>query len=134
MKRKQVHPTKEWSVQPNLATSTSINDRTSDRTSNRTSAPVTSLNTDSKLYTDNDCIVELVRVIGNDELSISQMMYKKGLKHRQSFMEVHLEPALREKFVRRKYPKSPHHPRQKYLLTVKGLALYNVIVKEQNVD
>ena len=23
------------------------------------------------------------------------------------------------------YPKSPRHPRQKYLLTVKGLALYN---------
>ena len=65
-----------------------------------------------------------MRIIGNEELSISQMMDIKKLKHRQSFVDTHLEPALKEKFVRRKYPDRPNHPRQKYLLTVKGLALY----------
>ena len=48
-----------------------------------------------------------------------------GLKDRESFMDVYLNPAIKGKYVRLLYPQSPHHPRQKYLLTVKGLALYN---------
>ena len=91
----------------------------------RISSPVINLSPDSKFYTNNEDIIELVRIIGNDELSISQMMEIKKLKHRQSFVDTHLEPALQEKFVRRKYPDRPNHPRQKYLLTVKGMALYN---------
>lgn len=75
--------------------------------------------------------VELVRVIGYEELGINQMMEQKGLKHRQNVLEYHLEPALKEKFVCRKYPDRPNHPRRRYLLTVKGLALYNELTKEQ---
>lgn len=70
-------------------------------------------------------IIELVGVIGNAELSIKEMMEYKELKDRSNFLDYHLRPALKEKFVRRKYPDRPNHPRQKYLLTVKGLALYN---------
>jgi hypothetical protein len=68
-------------------------------------------------------------VIGTEELSIKQMMELRSLKDRMNFMEYHLEPALKEKFVRRKYPDRPNHPRQKYLLTVKGVALYNELIK-----
>lgn len=93
------------------------------------SSSVIDLNTDSKFYTNNEDIIELVRIIGNDELSISQMMDIKKLKHRQSFVDTYLEPALKEKLVRRKYPDHPNHPRQKYLLTVKGVALYNELTK-----
>ena len=95
----------------------------------RTSSSIINLSPDSKFYTNNEDIIELVRIIGNDELSISQMMDIKKLKHRQSFVDIHLEPALQEKFVRRKYPDRPNHPRQKYLLTVKGVALYNELIK-----
>lgn len=121
-----IHAPKEWSVQPNLA------DPTSTRTSTRTSSIVTRLNPNSKFYTDNEIIIELVRIVGNNELSVKQMMGISGLKHRQNFLEYHLEPALREKFIRRKYPSNPNHPRQKYLLTVKGLALYNELKNLEN--
>lgn len=57
------------------------------------------------------------------------MMELRSLKDRMNFMEYHLEPALKEKFVRRKYPDRPNHPKQKYLLTVKGVALYNELTK-----
>jgi len=126
-----IHPTAEWSVQPNLATPTSTptSTRTTTRTTTRTSSCVTYLNPDSKLYTSNDNIIELIRVIGDDELSIKQMMELKGLKHRNNFLDYHLEPALKEKFIRRKYPDRPNHPRQKYLLTVKGIALYNELTQ-----
>ena len=57
------------------------------------------------------------------------MLLNFGLKDRESFMNVYLNPAIKKKFVRLLYPNSPHHSRQKYLLTVKGLALYNELTK-----
>ena len=113
-----IHPTKEWREQPNLTpTSTPL--------TTPTSSLVINLKSNSKTYTSNKNIIELVRVIGNDELSIKQLMDFKKLKERKNFVEYHLEPALKDKFVRRKYPDRPNHPRQKYLLTTKGLALYH---------
>ena len=53
------------------------------------------------------------------------MMAEAGLKNRENFMDVYLNPAIKDKFVRMLYPDKPNHPRQKYLLTVKGMALYN---------
>lgn len=120
-----IHLTEEWRVQPNLSTPAST--RTTTRTSTRTSSSVIYLNPNSKIYTSNDNIIELVRVIGYEELSIKQMMELKNLNHRNSFLEYHIEPALRERFVCRKYPDRPNHPRQRYLLTVKGLALYQAL-------
>ena len=77
------------------------------------------------LNTDNPQIKRLVMTIGFNECSISQLMQTLELKHRPNFLEYHLNPAIKEGFVRMLYPDSPRHPRQKYLLTVKGLALYN---------
>ena len=118
-----IHPTEEWRVQPNLAAPTST------PTSTPTSSPVNILNPENKHYTSNSKIIDLVRVVGNEEMSIKQMMEEKGLKDRKNFVEYHLEPAMKERFVRMKYPKSPRHPRQKYLLTVRGVALYNELNK-----
>ena len=38
-------------------------------------------------------------------------------------MDYSLTPAIREGFVCMKYPANPHHPRQRYWLTIKGLML-----------
>lgn len=122
-----IHPTQEWSVQPNLTTPTSTPITTP--TSTPTSSPAITLNPNSKLYTDNANIIELVRIVGNEELSIKQMMENRELKDRKNFLEYHLGPALKERFIRLKYPDRPNHPRQKYLLTVKGVALYNELTK-----
>ena len=83
-----------------------------------------------KIYTNNNFVIELVRGIGYEELGIRQMMELKGLKDRKNFIDYHLEPALKEKLVCRKYPDRPNHPRQKYLLTVKGQMLYQELKKE----
>ena len=123
-----IHSTKEWSVQPNLSSTTTP---ISTPTTTPSSISVINLSSISKIYTNNENIKNLVRVIGNEELSIRQMMGFKKLKDRKNFVEYHLKPALNEKFVRRKFPDRPRHPRQKYLLTVKGLALYNALMKEE---
>ncbi len=53
------------------------------------------------------------------------MLAAMGLKNRENFMENYLSPAIKAGFVTMIYPDSPKHPRQKYKLTVKGLAVYN---------
>lgn len=42
-------------------------------------------------------------------------------------MDNFLTPAMTEGFVRMLHPEAPRHPRQKYLLTVKGMGLYNQV-------
>ena len=52
-------------------------------------------------------------------------MDRLGLKDRKNILNLYLTPSMKEGYIRQLYPQSPRHPRQKYLLTVKGLALYN---------
>ena len=84
-----------------------------------------------KFSTKNQNIISLVKVVGLKDISIKEMLEHLGLKNRESFMDVYLNPALKEKFVRMLYPDKPHHPRQKYLLTAKGIMLYNEITSNQ---
>lgn len=56
-------------------------------------------------------------------------MEKVGLKHRPTFLENYITPASEAGFLKVLYPDKPNHPRQKYLLTAKGLALYNEIMQ-----
>ena len=55
------------------------------------------------------------------------MMNGLNLKGRDNFLNIYLIPAISEGFVRMLYPDKPHHPRQKYLLTTKGILLYNAV-------
>lgn len=82
-----------------------------------------------KFFTDNYNIIEIIKVIANNQLSVKEMMAGLNLKGRDNFLNLYLSPAIAEGYVRLLYPKSPRHPRQKYLLTVKGLALYNELTK-----
>ena len=106
-----IHPTKDWSEQPNLTT------RTSTHTSTRTSTRQVPEQVQDLLHTSNPLIIKLIMVIGNEELSVSQLMERTGLKHRPNFIEYHLNPAIAEGYVRLLYPLSPRHPRQEYHLS-----------------
>lgn len=114
-----IHPTEEWSVQPNLANRTST-----EQVPEQVPEQVRGL-----LHTNNMLVIELIKSIGTEEMSILQMMERLKLKHRPNFLEYHLNPSISEGYVRMLYPDKPNHPRQKYLLTVKGLALCNELNK-----
>ncbi|MCH5244731.1 MAG: hypothetical protein J1F29_07535 [Lentimicrobiaceae bacterium] len=58
-------------------------------------------------------------------MSVKEMIDAVGLKNRENFVEYSLNPAIKAGFVKMLYPDTPNHPRQKYLLTVKGSVLYN---------
>ena len=83
-----------------------------------------------KFDTDNDNIKKLIKVVGNNKMSIREILDAIGLKNRESFMDVYLNPAISDGFVRLLYPDKPRHPRQKYLLTAKGASLYKEIMAQ----
>ncbi len=70
-------------------------------------------------------VKRLIKTIGAEEKSVQEMMADVGLKNRPNFLEYSLAPAIKEGLVKLKYPESPRHPRQNYLLTAKGLAVYD---------
>ena len=80
-------------------------------------------------------VTEQVRALSltlsNEQLSLKGLMEKIGLKHRPTFIESYITPALEAGILKVLYPDKPNHPRQKYLLTAKGLALYNEIKLKQ---
>ena len=95
----------------------------------RTSTEQVPNKSEDLLHTNNPDIVRLINAIGYQQLAVKQMMESIGLKHRPTFLQNYLNPAITEGYVRLLYPQSPRHPRQKYLLTVKGVALYNELTK-----
>jgi len=117
-----IHPSEEWSVQPNLAAPTST-EQVQDKYGTSTGQ------VRDKLHTNNQNIIDLIKVVGEEEMSVKTMMNGIGLKGRDNFLNLYLNPAISEGYVRMLYPQSPRHPRQKYLLTAKGLSLYKEITR-----
>ena len=114
-----IHATDEWKVQPNLTGSANeiqMDDKY--RTSTGQAQGI--------LHTESANTMRLISVIGNKELSVKSMMDALTLKGRDNFLNLYLNPAVSKGYVRLLYPESPRHPRQKYLLTAKGLTVYNV--------
>ena len=98
------------------------NTHTSTHTRTHTSTSTSTNNLKAGL-TEN--VKRLILASGTEEKSVKEMMEAIGLKNRPNFLEYSLTPAISDGFVTMKYPSSPRHPRQKYLLTVKGLAVYD---------
>jgi cell filamentation protein fic-related protein len=70
-------------------------------------------------------LLSIVKAIGIEQCSLKMIMERIELKHRPTFIANYLAPAIQNGFVTPLYPNNPKHPRQKYLLTVKGLAIFN---------
>ena len=79
--------------------------------------------------TENDRLI--ISSIGNDQYTLKQLMEKMGLRHRPTFVGNYLVPSVESGIVRLLFPDKPRHPRQKYLLTAKGLALYQELNKKE---
>ncbi|NLB11604.1 transcriptional regulator, partial [bacterium] len=65
----------------------------------------------------------LLKALGNSGMSRKEIQQVLGLKHEGNFRENYLEPAIKLGLIEMKYPDSPNHPRQKYLITKKGKEL-----------
>lgn len=119
-----IHATDEWKVQPQL-------DKPTSTPQVRHKYPTSTPQVEESLHASNPYILELVKIIGENKMSVKEMLDVIGLNERKNFLNLYLNPAIDEGFVRMLYPDSPRHPRQKYLLTVKGVGLFNQFNKEE---
>ena len=113
-----IHATDEWKEQPNLAEPTSIE-------SLPDKYPASTRQVGNGINTDNLNIIKIVKAIREKQMPVKEMLVSLGLKDRENFLANYLNPAISEGYIRLLYPDSPRHPRQKYLLTTKGMELYN---------
>lgn len=119
-----INPSPQWCTQPNLAAQ-------SNEPEDADNHPTSTRQVPDKLHADNSNVKQLVSAINDKQLSVKEMLSEMGLKDRESFLKLYLSPAIGEGFVRMLHPESPRHPRQKYLLTTKGLALSNELKSKE---
>lgn len=117
-----IQPSKEWQIQPNLADPSSTHQAPNKH-------PSSSQQVSDKLHPDDPNITKLVGTVGEQTLSVKEMMAALELKDRVNFQNLYLSPAIKDGFIKMLYPNSPKHPRQKYLLTAKGIAVYQEFTK-----
>lgn len=117
-----IQPSKEWQIQPNLVDPSSTHQVPNKR-------PSSTQQVSDKLHSDDPNITKLVETVGEQTLSVKEMMAALELKDRVNFQNLYLSPAIKDGFVKMLYPNSPKHPRQKYLLTAKGIAVYQEFTK-----
>lgn len=108
-----INPTEEWSVQPNLADQTNIEQVSSMYLSSTEQVP-------SKYRPSSISVEKLILSVTNEYMSMSEMMKKCGLKHRETFRTNYVLPALEDGAIEREYKEQPHHPKQRYRLTEKA--------------
>ena len=87
--------------------------------------PTSTRQVPDKLIPDNISVRKVIEAVGNNQLSVKEMMQSLSLADRENVLANYLNPAIKDGFVRLLYPDSPRHPRQKYLLTVKGVAAFH---------
>lgn len=59
-------------------------------------------------------VLKLINVMENDSLSTSELMILVGIKHRPTFRENYLLPAIRAGYVEMTIPEKPNSSKQKY--------------------
>ena len=84
-----------------------------------------------------DQVNRLIHSIGDAELSIDEilkvykLLYKQVYKSKRYFKKHTIQPAMLEGYVEMIYPDKPNHPKQKYRLTAKGIALKNSLTNKK---
>lgn len=69
----------------------------------------------------------IIKAIGDDQLTVKEIMERMGFSHRPTFVTNYLTSSLADRVITRLYPDSPRHPRQRYLLTVRGQAILQLL-------
>lgn len=72
--------------------------------------------------------IERVVLVLEGEEKRAELQEKLQLKHRDSFTENYLQPAIKEGFIEMTVPNKPNSPRQKYRLTQKGISLKKYLI------
>lgn len=68
-------------------------------------------------------VKKLIISLGTSSMTKKQVMLQVKLSSSSNVVDRYIKPAIEQGYVAMLYPKNPRHPKQKYLLTEKGLAV-----------
>ena len=119
-----IHPTQEWSVQPNLARAANGETIQDNNASGTPQAPPKHPLSWGSATRNQKILVDAIK---EDELSVTELLAILGLKDRKNFVTLYLNPAINSGLVQALYPDKPRHPRQKYCLTTRGMMLLQML-------
>jgi len=74
----------------------------------------------NKYRTSTEQVKRILLCFDDNEYSVKELIVMLKLKHRPTFLENYLKPALNSGLIEMTQPDSPKSPTQKYRLTVKG--------------
>jgi ATP-dependent DNA helicase RecG len=77
-----------------------------------------------KQITINKPIVRLIRIIGEDWLSASEILQELNLSSKGSLRKNYIIPAMEMELIKLENPSKPSSPNQRYGLTMKGKSIY----------
>lgn len=106
------------------STSNSTSNSASNSTSNSASRGSDAASLTREGRTIKMSLLKLIGIIGEDWLSLYDMLEIMRFKSRFSFTKTYLKPAISAGLVALENPDSPNAPNQRYGLTLKGKALY----------
>ena len=75
----------------------------------------------------NPRILRLIKAIGKETLTRRGICGNMNLRARKNLWDMYITPAMEQGYIRMLYPSHPNSPDQAYLLTTKGLELYNAL-------
>lgn len=101
-----------------------VSNSTSSSTSNNASKDTSAICLTKDGVALNIPMFKLVGVIGEDWLSLYDMLDVMGFTSRSSFTKTYLKPAIAAGLIALENPDKPNTPNQRYGLTLKGKALY----------
>ena len=79
----------------------------------------------NKYRTSTEQVKRILSCFDDDEYSVKELIVMLKLKHRPTFLENYLKPALNSGFIEMTQPDSPKSPTQKYRLTDFGRKILN---------
>ncbi len=85
--------------------------------------PTSTRQVPDKYPTSSQQVSELISIIGDESLSVKEIMTRLQLKNRENFMNLYLKPAIDSGIVSPLFPNNSNHPKQKYYLTELGKGL-----------
>lgn len=68
-------------------------------------------------------VTMLLRALGQDALSLKEMMSRLSLSGRDNFLKTYLNPAMKQNLIEQTHPENPRHRNQRYRLTYQGKLL-----------
>lgn len=107
-----------------VGVSNSTSNSASNSTSNSTSRGSDAASLTREGRTIKMSLLKLIGIIGEDWLSLYDMLEIMRFKSRFSFTKTYIKPAISAGLVALENPDSPNAPNQRYGLTLKGKALY----------